>query len=245
MDHTEQVPCTLRNAGGPPSNNDSLIEHIVSPYPPNNTSPSEPQAKASSDSHIWGNFESNVSTTTQYILLSSYRKSTRGRYNSVLQQCHDFCGREETNYLLPDVTSVLKFFTKLYEKGCQYGSISLALASVVTTLSDHPLIKHFLKGVYHLRPSKSKYSSDWDADILLRYWQQTENNSQLNLLELSKKITTLLVLLHGLRINTIPTFDINLIALSNDTCIFYPSELLKHDQQGRLRDKIIYKKFKS
>ena len=30
--------------------------------------------------------------------------------------------------------------------------------------------------------------------------------------------------------------------MSKDTCIFYPSELLKHDQQGRPRDKIIYKK---
>ena len=39
------------------------------------------------------------------IYFSSWRKSTRGRYNSVLQQCHDFCGMEETNYLLPDVTT--------------------------------------------------------------------------------------------------------------------------------------------
>ena len=30
--------------------------------------------------------------------------------------------------------------------------------------------------------------------------------------------------------------------MSNDTCIFYPSELLKHDQQWRPRDKITYKK---
>ena len=70
----------------------------------------------------------------------------------MLQQWHDFCGREETNYLLPDVTLVLKFFTELYEKGSQYSSITLArsaLASAVTlreyaTLSHHPLIKRIL-----------------------------------------------------------------------------------------------------
>ena len=55
----------------------------------------------------------------------------------------------------------------------------------------------------------------------------------------------MLVLLHGLRISTIATFDVNLITVSNDTGIFYPSELLKHDQQGRPRDKFIYKKFKN
>ena len=126
----------------------------------------------------------------------------------MLQQWHDFCGREETNYLLPDVTSVLKFFTELYEKGCQYSSITLAhsaLASVVTLRgyaisSDNLLIKRFIKEmVFHLRPPKPKYSSFWDADILLRYWQKIEDNSQLNLLKLSKKVTTLFVLLHGLR----------------------------------------------
>ena len=72
-----------------------------------------------------------------------------------------------------------------------------------------------------------------------------EDNSQLNLLELSKNVTTLLVLLHGLRICTIATFDINLITMSNDTCTFYPSELLTHDRQGRPRDKFIYKKLKN
>ena len=252
MDHTQLVPGTLGDAGRPLSNNDSLIEHIVFPYPPNNTSPSASQVKTSSGSRIWGNIESqNVSKTTQYILLSSWRKSTSGRYNSLLQQWNDFC--EETNYLLPDVTSVLKFFTELYEKGCQYSSITLArsaLASVVTlrgyaTLSNHPLIKRFIKGVFHLRPPKPKYSSIWDADILLKYWQKIEDNPQLNLLELSKKVTTLLELLHGLRISTIATFDVTLITMSNDTCIFCPSEPLKHDRQGRPRDKFIYKKFEN
>ena len=33
--------------------------------------------------------------------------------------------------------------------------------------------------------------------------------------------------------------------MSSETCIFYSSELLKHDQQGRLRDKIIYRKFEN
>ena len=122
---------------------------------------------------------------------------------------------------------------------------SLVTLKGYTTLSDHPPIKPFIKGVFHLRPPKPKYSSIWDADILLKYWQKIEDNSQLNLLELSKKVTTLLVLLHGLRISTIATFYVTLITLSNDTCIFYPSELLKHDRQGRPRDKFIYKKFKN
>ena len=38
--------------------------------------------------------------------------------------------------------------------------------------------------------------------------------------------------------------SINLITMSNDICFFYPSELLRHDRQGRLRNKFFYKKWK-
>ena len=44
---------------------------------------------------------------------------------------------------------------------------------------------------------------------------------------------------------TLLTFGINLITMLDGTCIFYPSERLKHDQQGRPRDKFIYKKFEN
>ena len=70
----------------------------------------------------------------QYILLSSCRKSTRGRYNSVATVVR-LLREGAANQLLPDVTLVLKFLTELYEKGCQYSSVTLArsaLAPVVT-----------------------------------------------------------------------------------------------------------------
>ena len=71
------------------------------------------------------------------------------------------------------------------------------------------------------------------------YWEHIGGNFQVNLLHISKKVTTLLVLLHGLRISTIATSDINLVTLPHDMCSFYPSKLLKQDQQGRSREKFI------
>ena len=55
----------------------------------------------------------------------------------------------------------------------------------------------------------------------------------------------MLVLLHGVRLNTISRFDIKLITMSNDMCIFYPSDLLKHDLQGRPIIKLSTKKFEN
>ena len=85
--------------------------------------------------HITGEISSHkMFLQQQYILLSSCRKSTRGRYNSVATVVR-LLREGAANQLLPDVTLVLKFLTELYEKGCQYSSVTLArsaLAPVVT-----------------------------------------------------------------------------------------------------------------
>ena len=202
--------------------------------------------EASVSSHIRRIIESqNVSTASQYIPLSPWRKLTRVRYTIVLEQWHDFCERKQAIHLLTNTNSALNFFIERYEKGCQYSSITLprsALASAMTlkgysTLSESPVTKPFIKRVCHLGPSKQKYYFIWNADILLMYLEHIEDNSQVNLLHLFKKITTLLVLFHGLRISIIATFDFGLITRSYDMCVLYPSKLLKQDQQGRLREK--------
>ena len=204
--------------------------------------------EASGSSHIRRIIESqNVSTASQYIPLSPWRKLTRERYTIVLKQWHDFCEKEQAIHLLTNMNSALNFFIERYEKGCQYSSITLArsaLASAMTlkvysTLSESPVIKPFIKGVCHIGPSKQKYYFIWNADMFLMYWEHIEDNSQVNLLHLSKKITTLLVLFHGLRISVIATFDLGLITRPYGMCVLYPSKLLKQDQQGRLREKTL------
>ena len=79
----------------------------------------------------------------------------------------------------------------------------------------------------------------------MRYWENKGDNSQLNLSELSKKVTVLFVLLHGVKISAIVTLSINLITMLNSMRIFYPSDVLSHDREGRPRDKFIYKKIEN
>ena len=64
------------------------------------------------------------------------------------------------------------------------------------------------------------------------YWEHIEDNSQVNLLHLSKKITTLLVLFHGLRISIIATFDLGLITRPYDMCVCTHLNSLKKTNKG-------------
>ena len=58
-------------------------------------------------------------------------------------------------------------------------------------------------------------------------------------------VTRLLVLLHGLRISPIATFDINFNHHVKLHVFFYPSELQKHDQERRPGNNFNYKQFKN
>ena len=216
-------------------------KNLYLPTRPKTHHSSTSHVEASGSSHIRRIIESqNVSTASQYIPLSPWRKLTTERYTIVLEQWHDFCEREQAIHLLTNMNSALNFFIECYEKGCQHSSITLArsaLASAMTlkvysTLSESPVTKPFIKGICHLGPSKQKHYFIWNADILLMYWEHIEDNSQVNLLHLSKKITTLLVLFHGLRISIIATFDLGLITRPYDMCVCTHLNSLKKTNKG-------------
>ena len=40
-----------------------------------------------------------------------------------------------------------------------------------TTFGEHPLVTHFLKGIYELKPSLPRYSVIWDLGTVLKYLQ--------------------------------------------------------------------------
>ena len=50
-------------------------------------------------------------------------------YTTIFQQLDYFHGKKQTNHLLPVINNVLKIFSKLYEKGCQYTSAQYSFAS--------------------------------------------------------------------------------------------------------------------
>jgi len=153
--------------------------------------------------------------------------------------------------LFPNIEDVLEFFTKLYLEGKQYSSLCTtrsSLASIIhiegfKTISDHPVISRFIKGVYHLRPPETVKSFIWDTHIVLNYFREKGENNLLTLQEITEKLVMLLILLHGQRVSTIATFDINRMCINENLCTFYPNILLKHERQGRARDSFTYRKY--
>ena len=101
------------------------------------------------------------------------------------------------------ITAVLAFLHGMYCNGFLYSGLCAArsaLSSSITTkgylkLSDHPPISRYLKGIYNRPPPLPKYVDIWDLTLLLKYYEQKENNDCLEFKELVKKTIMLLIFL--------------------------------------------------
>ena len=100
-------------------------------------------------------------------------------------------------------------------------------------LSDHPLMKRFVKGVFHLRPPLPKYTQVWDVGMVIAYIHSLGcTNDQLSLKDLTMKLTALLSILTQ-RISSISYLSVSHMFIEEDKVIFTPVQLSKHHRQGR------------
>ena len=73
----------------------------------------------------------------------------------------------------------------------------------VVDFGQHKIIRHFMKGVFELKPVLPKYSHTWDVNTVLNLLECYASNDKLSLKELSHKLVMLLALLTDQRCQTI------------------------------------------
>ena len=99
--------------------------------------------------------------------------------------------------------------------------------------------------MFNTRPTSPKYTYTWDTDILLRYLKELSGNEALTFKLLAHKTATLLTLLTGQRVSTIPLFDTEHMDLQDHQVIFHMSELLKHSRPGKTADPFVFNSFQA
>ena len=180
-----------------------------------------------------------ISSDTADIILSSWRDNTRKKYEGILKRWQDFSTRRGENPIYPNINTVLVFLTKLFkENKLQYrtlASIRSALSTTIiiegfNTLSDHPLIKRFMKGVFNLRPPKPRYNFTWDVQRIFSHFRKLGNNEALCFKTLTEKLAILLLLLSGQRCNTLTSFTMEGLKIQDNKVSFLANKLLKHNR---------------
>ena len=185
-----------------------------------------------------------VSESTTRVLQAAWRPSTHAKYKCLQGKWNAFCSEAKADHFDPGINLVLKFLTFYFDKGHSYKSIasylSIVRKNVVLTEKDNLLLKRFMKGVYNLRPPVKKHMATWDVCILLNHLR---NMRIVTPMDISKKLSSLFMILAGTRVNSLFHMVITNFYLTDSECTFTFDSVLKHSRQGFDASPITFRAF--
>ena len=107
-----------------------------------------------------------------------------------------------------------EFWGRLFYEGLSYSAINMAHSALSSLISinhkpvgSHPLVIHFLKGVFNTRPTLPQTNVTWDPQVVLDYLQTLSPTKQLSLKRLTLKMVMLLWSVTGQRGQSIQLID--------------------------------------
>ena len=123
--------------------------------PPQESSPTAPKATVTGLPFIGQKLESsNLSSSAQNIIMSSWRSGTITQHKSYLERWEQFCIVNSVSVFEPDIGKVIEFLTGLFHTGIGYSAINTArsaLSSIILLpdgrpVGEHPPYLSFSKG---------------------------------------------------------------------------------------------------
>ena len=153
--------------------------------------------------------------------------------------------------LQPHVNTILAYFHLLFKKGSSHSTICsarAALAHILTlpgynSISEHPLIQKYVRGIYNKKPTLPRYVEIWDINEVLTYYYNMPGNENLTFFQISRKLVMLLSILGMQRKQTLQSIDrVNAIILK-DKAVLLPNKSLKTTKVSNPLKPIVYDEF--
>jgi len=149
------------------------------------------------------------------------------------------------------VAVVLEFLTDLYKQGLGYSAVNTARSALsaalpplrAQTIGSHPHVVRFMKGIFELRMPKPRYEKIWDVSILLKYFQNKKENSQLSLPDLTRKLCALMLLASAQRVQTIHLIRVDCIEIQDNECNILIVDPLKQTKPGTKKTVLKFERY--
>ena len=134
-------------------------------------------------------------------------------YNSAWKKWCSWCVTKQVNPLSAPLADILEFLTDNFELGLQYRTLNtLSPAISMThfrvddcTVRTHPLLVRLLKGMFNERPPVPCYAGSWEVTPVVEPLRRS--SEELTLLQLSKKVLTLMALSNADRCSDLAALD--------------------------------------
>ena len=175
------------------------------------------------------------------LLLASWRQKSSKSYDSMFTKWAGWYGKRDSDPISGDVSEVVNFLAHLFE-GYQYRSLN-AYRSAISSVHDkvdgisvgqHPLVARVLKGAFNERPPQPHYSHTWDVNTVTSYIDGMGDNANLNLQNLTMKLTMLLALTRPTRSSDFTSLDLCFRRYTPEGVVFKPTKLANLNLRKRL-----------
>lgn len=135
------------------------------------------------------------------------------------------------------VTPIVEFISQKFLEGKQYStlnSLRSALSVTIPPIEGQPvLVCRALQGSFNQRPPMPRYSSTWDVNTVIQYMKEKMgNNLELNLKELTLKLTVLLALSNATRASYLVALDVRFMQSTAVGITFRIPKLTKTRRSG-------------
>jgi len=103
----------------------------------------------------------DLSESATSLILQSWRKGTKQRYRPFITKWEQYCSQRKINPFSATIEHGINFLAELYQIGIGYSALNTARCALSTvcftsehyTFRQHPLVCHFIKGIFECRPS--------------------------------------------------------------------------------------------
>ena len=106
----------------------------------------------------------------------------------------------------------------------------------------HPLVRRFLKAVFQEKPSLAHLQSTWDPELVLNL-KSLGRNQDLSLIQLSRKLSMLMLLTSGQRGQALHLLDIRNMSISDTRISFRIGDLLKTSRPGNHMSELVFEAY--
>lgn len=173
--------------------------------------------------------------------MQSWRSGTTTQYQTYHKKWESFCCQRHINPLQATLQDGINSLGDLFATGVGYSCINTArsaLSSIIVLpgsvhFGSHPLVTGFVKGVFETRPSLPRYKEIWDVNSVLKVLETWTLGVELSLRDMSWKLTMLIALLSGQRVQTLKALPLNSMTLTANKCVFMIDTPLKTTWPGK------------
>ena len=191
----------------------------------------------------------NLSSSVKKVIQSSWSKNTSKQYKTYLEKWEQYVSKHQIKSI--EIHHVLEFLNELFQEGLGYSAINTARSALSTIVycngfpvGSHPLVIRFVKGVFKLRPSLSKYTLIWDPHVVLKMLENWYPNSDLCLKRLTYKLAMLAALITAQRVQTLSLLDTKYMLERENEIVFSVKEFIKTTKPGHHIEPIISYRYK-